>query len=307
MNFSIIITTYNRLELLKKAISSVNEQTVTDWELIIVNDCSSDGTKEYLDSLKNPKIKVIHNPVNLHKGGTRNVGIDNCSGKFVCFLDDDDYYLPHHLEVFQRKINEIGTQFGILFTQPINQNFNSNELVKRFLPEINNQNSVAYLFHHKNGVPTPRVCIPLNLLLENKFNDKIRIGQDTELFLRIAAQNPIYYLKEHTVVQVAHNDNSGALRYNAGLDRLNGYKYIFGNSIVSKQIPKDLKRYMISYCYIKMCNHYVFKGQKSNVVKSAFMALIYSPFDQFWKMKLVFILYNLPLLGNLFKLAFSKK
>ena len=298
--FSIIITTYNRLELLKKAIQSVYSQTITDWELIIVNDCSSDGTKEYLDSLNQPKIMPIHNPKNLHKGGARNVGIKNSNGNFICFLDDDDYYLPHHLEVFEKKIKEVGNDFGLMFTQPISQS-QTGVISKSFLQEYNGENPVAFLFHHKNGVPTPRVCIPINILHNYEFNPNIRIAQDTELFMRIGADYPIYSLKEHTMVQVKHESNSGALVNNSGLDRLNGYKYIIENPKVYDKIPKKLMNYMISYCYRRMCDHYNIVGKNHESFKAAIWAFYYSPFDKDWKIKLTDLIYNFPLLGKLIR------
>jgi glycosyltransferase involved in cell wall biosynthesis len=300
MKFSIVITTYNRLLFLKKAIESVLYQTVGDWELVIVNDCSSDGTKDFLDSLSGPKIKAVHNPKNLHKGGARNVGIENCSGEFVCFLDDDDYYLPHHLEVFKKKINEIGNDFGLMFTQPISQ-YKDGTIKRWYLMDYDGTNPVAYLFHHKNGVPTPRVCIPKEKLNKYHFNPNIRIGQDTELFLRIAADNSIYPIKDHTMVQVRHDDNSGSLKNNVGLDRLNGYNYIIDNPNVYNKIPKKLMNYMKSYCYRRMCNHYNFVGKNHESFKSAFWAFYYSPFDNDWKIKLTDLIYNFPLFGKFFK------
>jgi glycosyltransferase involved in cell wall biosynthesis len=298
-DFSIIITTYNRIKLLQKAIDSVFEQTIIDWELVIVNDCSTDGTEQFLNSLNHPQIKVVNNPVNLHKGGARNIGIDNCSGQFVCFLDDDDYYLSHHLEVFAKKIKEVGQDFGLMFTQPISQKHDSNVFShKNYLSVYDGQNAVAYLFHHKNGVPTPRACVPLKVLKMFPFNPNIRIGQDTELFMRIAAEYPIYPILEHTSVQVNHDNNSGAHKYNSGLDRLKGYDYIFSNPKVSSKIPKKLKNYMISYCYRRMCEHYNYIGNRRASFRSALMAFYYSPFDKDWKIKLVDILYNFPLMGK---------
>jgi len=301
--FSIIITTYNRLELLKKAIESVHSQIIKDWELIVVNDCSSDGTKEYLDSLNHPKINPIHNPKNLHKGGARNVGIDNCSGEYVCFLDDDDYYLPHHLEVFENKMNEVGSNFGLMFTQPISQ-YETGEIKKWLLQEYDGENPVAFLFYYKNGVPTPRVCIPLTVLKSYPFNPNIRIAQDTELFMRIAADYPIYSLKEHTMVQVRHDDNSGSLKNNSGLDRLNGYKYIRENPNVYNKIPKKLMRTMVSYCYRRMCNHYEYIGNSTECFKAAFWAFFYSPFDKNWKINLTYMIYNFPFFGGIFKITY---
>lgn len=87
---SIIITTFNRLELLKDAIVSVQGQNFNDYELIVVNDGSTDGTKEYLDSRQD--IKSIY--IEENKGSTNalNVGLREAKGEYICILDDDDIW-----------------------------------------------------------------------------------------------------------------------------------------------------------------------------------------------------------------------
>jgi glycosyltransferase involved in cell wall biosynthesis len=97
--FSIIIATYNRAQLLKRALNSLVSQTEKDWEAIIVDDQSTDNTYShvlpYLRSCTKIKyIKKIHSGAALSK----QEGIWACNGKFVSFLDSDDEYDPYHLE-----------------------------------------------------------------------------------------------------------------------------------------------------------------------------------------------------------------
>lgn len=91
---SVIITTYNRLESLKRALSSVYNQNFEKLEIIIVNDGSTDGTKEYLDDLRKgmqskEDFIIIHQP---NKGSVYalNEGLRHTRGKYICILDDDD-------------------------------------------------------------------------------------------------------------------------------------------------------------------------------------------------------------------------
>ncbi|MCG2794063.1 MAG: glycosyltransferase [Weeksellaceae bacterium] len=88
---TIYIPTKNRLALLKKAVDSVLRQTYTNWELIVVNDASTDGTKDYLDDLSksNPKVKVIHHHESLGACVSRNDAIFSATGTFITGLDDD--------------------------------------------------------------------------------------------------------------------------------------------------------------------------------------------------------------------------
>jgi glycosyltransferase involved in cell wall biosynthesis len=94
---SIIIPTYNRADTILRAIDSVLAQTFTDWELIIVNDGSTDNTATLLTDLDG-RIKVIHQP----NGGVtvaRNTGLRNAAGEFFAFLDSDDQWRSYHLEL----------------------------------------------------------------------------------------------------------------------------------------------------------------------------------------------------------------
>ena len=303
--FSVIITTFNRVTLLKKAINSVINQAYTDWELIIVNDCSTDSTKEFLDSLSHPKTTVIHNKTNLHKGAARNVGIKNCSGKFICFLDDDDFYLENHLKTFHDFQKDNNSFKGILFTLCYHLNENTNVKTKKILPEIK-ENKVAYLFDSGNGVPTPLVCVNKSILDKEKFNPNIRIGQDTELFMRIVNNYDLCKINEYTVVQRTHNNNSGNIKYNHGKDRLAGYNYIFKNKKIAKNIPRKLKNYMYSFCYRRMADYYNHHGFRIKTIQCATLALFHDPFSVHSKINIVYVLYNIPLLGIIISSTIKK-
>ncbi|MBV1710234.1 MAG: glycosyltransferase [Erysipelothrix sp.] len=90
---SVIIPTYNRVNMLKRAITSVQSQTYPKLEVVVINDCSTDETFNYLESLKFTKgdLKIIHNEKNLNAGKNRQIGYQNCTGEYVVFLDDDDF------------------------------------------------------------------------------------------------------------------------------------------------------------------------------------------------------------------------
>lgn len=97
--FSVIISTYNRAVLLKRALDSLIAQTETDWEGIIIDDGSTDDTydqvKPYLNSY--PKIRYLKQS-NQGTVGAKNAGIASARGKFITFLDSDDKYSVDHLQ-----------------------------------------------------------------------------------------------------------------------------------------------------------------------------------------------------------------
>lgn len=97
---SVVMPLYNAAPFFEKSVASVLEQTYTNWELIIIDDCSTDGSGEQalefskLDS----RILYFRNPVNCGVAASRNVALDNASGRFVAFLDSDDQWAKDKLE-----------------------------------------------------------------------------------------------------------------------------------------------------------------------------------------------------------------
>ncbi len=110
MKFSVVITTYNRLDLLKRAMNSALNQTI-ECEVVIADDCSSDGTREYVKSFKEQmppsqqqRLVYFCNSTNSGHAATVNAGITIAKGEWIKFLDDDDYLASNCLSEMQRAI-----------------------------------------------------------------------------------------------------------------------------------------------------------------------------------------------------------
>lgn len=97
---SVIMPAHNAERFLEEAIQSVISQTVTDWELLVIDDCSSDNTRQIAAEFaqKDPRIRLLANEQNMGVAKTRNRGLDLCSGQYVALLDSDDYWKPQLLE-----------------------------------------------------------------------------------------------------------------------------------------------------------------------------------------------------------------
>ncbi len=96
---TVIIPTYNRSALLPRAIKSVVMQSYQNWELLIVDDGSSDNTAQLVASYKDERIKYLHHVINRGAGAARNTGISSARGEYLTFLDSDDEWLPRKLEI----------------------------------------------------------------------------------------------------------------------------------------------------------------------------------------------------------------
>jgi glycosyltransferase involved in cell wall biosynthesis len=104
VQFSVVIPTYNREHLLARTLDSVWRQRFADYEVLVVDDGSTDGTQAYLQGLGN-KVRVI-NQANSGPGAARNIGVRQARGDYVALLDSDDLWFPWTLDIFARAIQK---------------------------------------------------------------------------------------------------------------------------------------------------------------------------------------------------------
>ncbi len=97
---SIIMPAYNCEKYIENSIASVIAQTYTNWELLVCDDCSTDGTKQIVErmSAADPRVKCMTTPENLGASEARNFGIEKAEGRYLAFLDSDDFWYPDKLE-----------------------------------------------------------------------------------------------------------------------------------------------------------------------------------------------------------------
>jgi glycosyltransferase involved in cell wall biosynthesis len=176
---SIIIPTYNRANLLPRAIESIVEQTCSSWELLIIDDGSTDNTEEVLQKYLSSKVRYVKCPHSGLPAIARNVGIHKAQGEWIAFLDSDDVWLPEKLEkqmqVIRDYVSGPDRKAGIYFEELLLDNFivASTVLVRRdCLLEIGGFNESSYLL----------------------------VGEDYELWLRLSITHKIEYLSEPLVI-----------------------------------------------------------------------------------------------------------
>jgi glycosyltransferase involved in cell wall biosynthesis len=97
--FSIVIPTYNHANFICRCLDSLLAQTYSNWEAIIVNNYSEDNTIELVSAYKDSRIHIINFRNSGIIGASRNIGIQNASGNWICFLDSDDWWSPDKLEI----------------------------------------------------------------------------------------------------------------------------------------------------------------------------------------------------------------
>lgn len=109
---SVVIPTYNRANTILRSIQSVLRQTYQDFELIIVDDASTDNTEEMVKSINDSRIKYIKHQKNRGGSAARNTGINEAIGNYIAFLDSDDEWLPEKLEKQIKVLNNLSSEWG---------------------------------------------------------------------------------------------------------------------------------------------------------------------------------------------------
>ena len=112
---SVIIPTKDRVEYITEAIQSVLKQTYQDFEILIIDGSSTNGTKDIIKKLKDKRIGYFYQKGKKSLAGARNQGIKESQGEFIAFLDDDDLWLPRKLET-QIEMLKQNESFGLVYT-----------------------------------------------------------------------------------------------------------------------------------------------------------------------------------------------
>lgn len=128
---TVYMPTYNRVELLQRAVDSVLQQDYRNIELIVVDDNSTDGTHEYLAKMadEDPRFKYFINEKNSGACVSRNKAIFAAKGEFITGLDDDDYFLPNHISEFVNKCYLIADECIALYSQTYLKEKNVSKLI----------------------------------------------------------------------------------------------------------------------------------------------------------------------------------
>ncbi len=113
---SVILPTYNRAHLIKRAIQSVLDQTYQNFEIIVVDDGSTDNTEEQVRSFNNPKIRYIRYNENKGAAFARNAGIKASRGDYIAFQDSDDEWFPHKLQRQMEAFKNASPEVGVVYT-----------------------------------------------------------------------------------------------------------------------------------------------------------------------------------------------
>ena len=301
--FSVIIPAYNRADFIGKAISSVLEQTFSDFELIVVDDASTDNTEELVKAFADSRIVYVKNDTNLERCRSRNKGISLAKGQYICFLDSDDYHLPDHLEVLYNAVKEKKFQVALFFTNAWNAS-EDGVLNERICPRILEHNIYHYIVTYTFN--PQRMCIHRSILDEFTFDPEVYVCEDLDLSARIATKYEIIQVPERTTVYVHHPGSFTGGDAQKPFKELENYNRIFDKPELKNKIPGKSKRRIWSMCFFHMAVYFEKQKQIVNMYKSALRSFFLCPAGYNHKTNkiiLVMLLYNFPIFGKLFRMG----
>lgn len=218
--FSIVLPCYNRAQFIMATIRTVLQQEYANWELIIVNDGSTDETETITKSISDARIKYVA-IANGERGAARNAGIKLANGDYVCFLDSDDQLLPHHLSTAVRFIESDPTV--PVFHQAFEIRRENGKLLFASALKSGELNNALI----RNNVISPNgIFLRKDVISSNLFKpDRALAGtEDYELWLRIASNYPIKNNPVFTSILVDHDQRS---MNEHDLDKLLNRIYLF--------------------------------------------------------------------------------
>lgn len=227
---SIIMPTYNRANLISRAIKSSLRQTFENFELIVVDDASTDNTSEVIKSFEDKRIKYIKFAVNTGKSGNlaRNEGIKRSSGEFIAFLDDDDEWMPKKLE-YQLSAFESGPEnLGVVTCDALWLNDVNGTISAPGLCRELRGNMFDELIRHGGIYMVTMMVKKVCLDDVGLFDEKIPALGDFELAIRLSKKYNFDFIK-HPLVMIHSHGNTHTTK-NVGR-MLESHQYILNKYI----------------------------------------------------------------------------
>ena len=244
MNISVVIPSYNRKEFLKRSIDSVINQTKKPFEIIVVDDGSTDGTETMIKS-DYDFVKFIKQK-NKGVSAARNIGIKVSIGEWICFLDSDDEWKKDKLE---KQINAMKSNPGYKF-------FHSNEIWIKNGIRINQKKK-----HKKYGGDIFDKCLdmcrisPSSVMIDKtvfdevgNFNEDLVVCEDYELWLRICDKYRVFFIDEPLIIK--YGGHQGQLSYS--IESIENHRIKALEHLILGNLNRKNKRHAIQMLLSKL-------------------------------------------------------
>ena len=244
---SIIILTYNREALLMEALNSIFEQGFTDYEIIIIDDGSTDNTQQQLLKLKDNPIRYYYTEHLGNLSQLRNLGWEHAKGEFIAFLDADDIWLPGKLEA-QWQIMKTNPGLALVFTDvaEFNQEGNIRSSIYQQLADRKTIDQFELTLSGRMPIYASSVLLRKRLAEEiGGFENALILG-DTHFFLRLIKAYPSTVLFESLVrIRKHHHNISVYKEREAYVEMLAVLQFFRQNEDISSKLFRKYKSYYL--------------------------------------------------------------
>jgi glycosyltransferase involved in cell wall biosynthesis len=292
--FSIIIPTFNREKHISETLESVISQSFGDFELLVIDNQSSDRTKEIVCSYEDERIFFYQNEQNFERCYSRNKGINLSKGKYILLLDSDDLYEPDHLSNWYDFILSDKTNSDCFYVSD-KKILKENELSVQLNP-VFREHPVCYFF--LNPIIPGQVCIPSTIMKKYSFRNDLLIFEDAAMWMELSLSNKVAFNSISSFVYRLHEDNSvNEAVYNAYYKRLKVIKIIIKEKKYRRYLKNKTIRFSLNSCYLGIIRYHILNSpqivQIRWIVKSIFLFPEYG-----FKNKILLFLNSLPVIGS---------
>jgi glycosyltransferase involved in cell wall biosynthesis len=291
--FSVIIPTYNREMYIRDTIMSVLGQTFTNFEILIIDNYSTDNTLAIIESFKDNRIFFHQNQRNFERCYSRNRGIALSKGEFILLLDSDDLFDPNHLQEWYEFIIQHNSPEKVFYVSE--KKILLNDRIEVQYNTILKEHPVTYFF--QNPILPGQVCIPSIIAKNYSFRNDLLIFEDAALWMELALDYPVLFNSISTFIYRNHDDNSvNVLKYNAYYLRLIAIRKILKEKKFAKYIIQ--KRFTLNACYMGVIRYHEYNSNRRKRFIWILKALVLFP-DFGFKNKLLLFLNVFPIISSL--------
>lgn len=275
--FSVVVPTYNRADLIAATLRSVLAQTDADFELLVIDDGSTDATAAVVGAITDPRLRYI--PItNGERGRARNWGTRESRGRYVTFLDSDDLLLPHHLAEARATIARARDPEWLVLSY-ITRSFEGQETTRRLTAPL------APQLIRGNVLSCNGVFIRADIARQHPFSEvrALSASEDWLLWLQLAARYPAAVSAEPTSIIIDHAGRSvrrGMAEQLAERTRLLVAGLRADQAVVTHYGERGIRRveaHMLTYTAL----HLALAGQRRGVLSRLLRGALLSPAELF--------------------------
>lgn len=278
-----VLVTYNRVDLLKRAIQSLLDQTVKIKYIVVINNNSTDGTKEYLESLDDEKIKFLHLAENLGGAGGFSAGLNFSSSldvNYIWIMDDDAIATPHaleHLISAKDLLDGKSVDWGFICSHVLSDDDDCMN-VPTISKKVNSTGYPSWPEYTASGIVGVDKATFVSVFLKKETVKAVGLpvkemfiwGDDTEYTWRISNKYKCFYVANSIVYHKRVMAKSLSLEIEENRNRIRWYEYLYRNNFYSIRKhgnKKDLLIYL--YFIFRTLFTVIFKSKKDKFRKSS--------------------------------------